>query len=85
MNLSITMALWSPVIKVRETFTLMGNSIVVTKNWKDYVIKRQNVFKINSEVSRHQRHLSLSNVFFFFFSFEHIIMSYLFSPELINK
>lgn len=39
-------------------------------NWKDYFIKRQKVFKINSEVlSSRQRHLSLSNVFFFFFFF----------------
>lgn len=31
-------------------------SVVVTNNWKDYFIKRQNVVKIKSEVSRQQRH-----------------------------
>lgn len=60
-------------------------SIVVTNNWKDYFIKRQNVFKIKSEVSRQQRHSLTFQCFLFLFFFEHIKMSYLFSPQVFNK
>lgn len=60
-------------------------SVVVTNNWKDYFIKRQNVVKVKSEVSRQQRHSLTFQCFLFLSFFKHIKMSYLFSPQVFNK
>lgn len=79
------MALWSHDIKVGETFSHERCTQLLTNNWKDYFIKRQNVFKIKSEVSRQQRHSLTFQCFLFLFFFEHIKMSYLFSPQVFNK